>query len=128
MISIAIVENMKQKISQIIFWVSGIIHVVLYFIVRTLLQGHKYGSPDKYGDYAKGLTSAEIEQIDGTLPFMWVVLVVVLISGFIAYWTQDATSESNPANTAALQKIAKWVMLACAAGTIYVQVIYGGYH
>ena len=56
----------------------SIIHVILFIKSEILLEGHAYGAPDRYGDYARGLYASEVNSLNGMIPEMWRIMVVLI--------------------------------------------------
>ena len=111
-----------------------LMHLVFFIQSEMLLQGHQYGNPDKYGDYARGLYSSEVMALDGALPNMLLIVgVLVAIQIICAPMLKRLLSENkeNKENKKMTPEIGLYLLrmgvAVCAVGTVWVAIHYGMY-
>ncbi len=111
--------------------IISIVHVITIALTSNLLDGHKYGSPDKYGDYARGLYKGEAAELSSNTEKLWLLLLGIIAFGIIALVTRPKTAEgtSDPVGKFALYCAYTAVAFTafCLVGTLYVTLVGGMY-
>ncbi len=114
-------------------------HVVLFTQSEILLEGHQYGAPDKYGDYARGLYTSEVQALDGTLPNLLLivgimVVIHILCAPFLkkrlARIKEEAGAAGGPQKPSieGVLYLSRLFIIVCIIGTVWVAFHYGIYH
>ena len=133
-------KKSRTALGKLLLVLTGIlesVHLIFYVRVKVLLGGHAYGSPDKYGDYARGLYHSEVATIDSTIPLMWIIVAVLFVILLIHSKVNKFKTTSNTngqaystANTSSKFSASEimWLILAiCLIGTIWVSLQYAMY-
>lgn len=103
---------------------SGV-HMLLSAIAVVYLEGHAYGSPDKYGDYKRGLTKSEVAMLDRIIPSMWIVLAVLTIIFFIHRVSKKLNTDTT--KNVIIDRLMKAFMIVCVIGSVWVSFYYSMY-
>ena len=112
-------------------FILTLVHIVFFLTTSNLLDGHKYGAPDKYGDYARGLYKSEVVQLSSGTKTLWLLLLGMIVLGIIAKVSKpkDDSSEIHGAGAAQVCLYAAITCLGiCVLGTLYVSMVGGMYN
>lgn len=112
-------------------FVLTLIHLIEFVPTSSLLDGHKYGAPDKYGDYARGLYKSEVVKLSSGTKTLWLLLLGMIILTIVAKITKPKDNSSKmPGVKIALSCF--YIVIACVGictlGTLYVSMVGGMYH
>ena len=133
-------ENNKKKLEivngidvivKIIYCVLGFIHFFTFLRTESLLDGHAYGSPDKYGSYNYGLYTDEILQIEKNKTSLWLLVLGLVILGIaiiVLYFMKVKYGYNN--NNTSFSKVTIFLailLIICFVGTVWVSIHYGMY-
>ena len=77
--------NFKAKTGSIINCILGVIHVIVFFVANKSFEGHKYGSPDRFGDYARGFYSSEIETAGICTLILCAIVAAMIVMIFLQF-------------------------------------------
>ncbi|MBO5076642.1 MAG: hypothetical protein J5584_03480 [Clostridia bacterium] len=113
-----------------VFYILGIVHFVFFWMTESKLDGHIYGEPDKYGDYARGLYASEVEEIEKNIKVLWLVFLGLLLIG-IAILVVKHLRKGNGSFSSAESKLITAlciVVVVCFIGSIIVSIHYSGYN
>lgn len=64
---------------KVITWILYIAHIVCFCIAKVNLEGHIFGAPDEFGDYARGYYNSEVSTIILCIILMWIIWSVMVI-------------------------------------------------
>ncbi len=113
-------------------------HAIMFGLCVSMLEGHAYGSPDKYGDYARGLYGYEVRALDGTLPNLLLILGIMIVLQIVCTplirpllkQKEDASARKNPskASPEGVFILLRVFIVICAIGTAWVAISYRMYH
>ena len=129
--------QIESLISSAFTAVLGSVHVMLFVGAETFLEGHTYGSADKYGDYARGLYNSEVATLDSMIPLMWIIVAVLFVILLIhskvnkfkttSNTNGQADSTANTSSKFSVAQIIPVILAICLIGTIWVALHYGMY-
>ena len=102
----------------------GFIHFVLFWTAVTLLNGHQYGLPDKYGSYRRGMYAWETNSADSISSLLWVPIALLCAIAVVHIKTekynesQKENGDETPVSTPAIMTF--MVAGVLLIGTIFV--------
>jgi len=91
--------NFKAKTASIINCILGVIHVIVFFVANKSFEGHKYGSPDRFGDYARGFYSSEIETAGICTLILCAIVAAMIVMIFLQFNNWKLKKDNNDNET-----------------------------
>ena len=124
--------NAVDVVVKIFYFLTGLAHVLITLFTITELQGHAYGSPDKYGSYNYGLYDYEVEQIEKNIKAIWFMTLGIAILGVIILIVYSRRkSYGFVSNNTSFSKFNAFLIIlffVCLVGAIWTSFKYGQYH
>ena len=78
---------------SVVVYILSLIHLIVFIPTASLTDGHQYGEPDKYGDYARGLYKSEATKLASNVVTLWLLLLGIIVIGCIAFFLPTGNSQ-----------------------------------